>query len=162
MFRSSRCFCWLCVALGAALALVLVFAAPRHAAAQPPKPVSFINDVAPILKESCFGCHGAKNPKGKFDMTRYESFRRGGTKDDPVAEGKPDESYLITVLTAPHTSKMRMPPPLSTRHAARKPNRRQRASRTCREIQHPLLESATVLAELRVPSLAQRLHYAPS
>ncbi len=97
------------------LALAIIALTPRISVAQAPakapaanKPVSFINDVAPILKESCFGCHGAKNPKGKLDMTRYESLRRGGTKEDPVAEGKPEDSYLIDVLTA--TGKKRMPP----------------------------------------------------
>src|SRR5262249_9149379 len=71
-------------------------------------PVSFINDVAPILKENCFACHDAKKRKGKFDMTTYENFRKGGDKDDPVAPGKPDESHLIDVLTAKDNS--RMPP----------------------------------------------------
>lgn len=62
------------------------------------QPVSFINDIAPIFKENCFGCHGAKNPKGKLDMTRYESLRKGGTKDDPLVPGKPEESQLIDAL----------------------------------------------------------------
>ncbi len=88
-----------------ALALTAAAASAREPAG---RPVSFINDVAPILKESCFGCHGAKNPKGKLDMTRYETFRKGGTKDDPVVPGKPDESYLLDVLKA--TDKTRMPP----------------------------------------------------
>jgi WD40 repeat protein len=64
--------------------------------------------VAPILKESCFGCHGAKNPKGKLDMTRYASLCRGGTKEDVIVPGKPEDSYLIDALTA--TGKQRMPP----------------------------------------------------
>src|SRR5580658_10488289 len=81
------------------MANVLLLAAPSGASAQAaPGPVSFINDVAPLLKETCFGCHGAKNPKSKFDMTRYESFRKGGTKDDPIVPGKPEDSLLIDVL----------------------------------------------------------------
>jgi hypothetical protein len=95
--------------LGAALAALLL--APGRTPAQAPpagKPVSFIRDVAPILKESCYGCHGAKSPKGKLDMTRYETLRKGGTKDDPIAPGKPEESYLLDVLRA--TDKSRMPP----------------------------------------------------
>jgi hypothetical protein len=109
MFRSPRCFCILCAVLGAALAMMLLLTArPACAAPAPKGPVSFINDVAPILKENCFGCHGAKNPKGKLDMTRYESLRKGGTKDDPIVPGKPDDSYLVNVLTA--TDKSRMPP----------------------------------------------------
>lgn len=111
MLRSHRCFCFLCAVMAAALtALMLLAIAPTAWAAAPPAkgPVSFINDVAPILKEKCMGCHGAKNPKGKLDMTRYATFRKGGTKDDPIVPGKPDDSYILMALTA--TDKKRMPP----------------------------------------------------
>jgi WD40 repeat protein/mono/diheme cytochrome c family protein len=114
MFRPRTCLCILCAV--AALALALIYLgfgpAPTTASAQQaqPKAISFIDDVAPIFKESCFGCHGAKNPKGKLDMTRYEAFRKGGTKDDPIVDGKPEESYIIAALTAAHTDKKRMPP----------------------------------------------------
>ncbi|MFO0880890.1 MAG: c-type cytochrome domain-containing protein [Gemmataceae bacterium] len=110
MFRSRTCFCVLCAALAGALVFALASLHPPAALAQPaaPKPVSFINDIAPIFKEACFGCHGAKNPKGKLDMTKYETLRKGGTKDDPIVEGKPEDSYLIDVLVA--MDKKRMPP----------------------------------------------------
>ena len=49
--------CILCAVLSA-LAAWLVLAVPRAAAQE--KPISFINDVAPILKENCFACHDAK------------------------------------------------------------------------------------------------------
>ena len=75
MLRSRVCFCWLCVTVGVAVAAALFLAAPPSANAQ--APVSFINDIAPILKENCFGCHGAKNPKGKLDMTKYETPPQG-------------------------------------------------------------------------------------
>src|SRR5262245_32876089 len=109
MSRSHRCLCWLCLALGLSLAFALIFAAAPRANAQPAKPVSFINDVAPILKENCFACHDAKKRKGKLDLTTYESFRKGGAKEiDPVTPGKPEESHLLDLLTA--TDKSRMPP----------------------------------------------------
>jgi mono/diheme cytochrome c family protein len=108
MPRSRYCFCLLCAGLAAALAALFALTPAPRAQAQAPPPVSFIHDVAPIFKESCFGCHGAKNPKGKLDMTRYDSLRKGGTKDDPIVEGKPEDSYLIDVLVA--TDKKRMPP----------------------------------------------------
>jgi mono/diheme cytochrome c family protein len=112
MLRSRYCLCILCAVAATALALAFLAWTPARVAAQDKtdKPVSFINDVAPIFKESCFGCHGAKNPKGKLDLTHYDSMRRGGTKDDPIAEGKPEESYLMDALTAAHTDKKRMPP----------------------------------------------------
>ena len=127
MLRARYCFCILCAALAAALAFLALnltspsrAAAPRIAPAKAPAAkvvpapakkgtVSFINDVAPILQENCFGCHGAKDPKGKLNMTRYESLRLGGTKDDPIVPGKPEDSYIMDVLTA--TGKNRMPPP---------------------------------------------------
>lgn len=94
------------------LSLNLWLSTPLPAFAQPsaaPKtPVSFINDVAPILKENCFACHDAKKRKGKFDMSTFESFRKGGSGDDPIVPGKPDESPLVDRLTA--TDKSRMPP----------------------------------------------------
>jgi glucose/arabinose dehydrogenase len=100
------------MALGLVLALAFLFLTPQPAIAQavPPQkgPISFINQVAPILKENCFACHDAKKRKGKFDMTTYESFRKGGDKEDPIVPGKPEESLIIDLLTAKDNS--RMPP----------------------------------------------------
>jgi WD40 repeat protein len=101
MLRSRSSSCW----FGGALAALLLPASARDARAEP---VSFINDIAPILKESCFGCHGAKNPKGKLNMTSFGSLRKGGTKDDPITDGKPEDSLLIDFLKA--TDATRMPP----------------------------------------------------
>src|SRR5262249_47533453 len=54
-------------------------------------------------------CHGSKNPKGKFDMTRFETFLKGGVKGDAViVPGKPDDSYILTALRS--TVAGRMPP----------------------------------------------------
>jgi len=95
------------------MALVLVlcpfFAAQANAQGNASgQPVSFIRDIAPIFRENCFGCHGSKNPKGKLDMTKVETLRKGGTKEDPIVSGKPDESHLVDVLKA--TDASRMPP----------------------------------------------------
>src|SRR5215467_6069477 len=69
------------------------------------KPMSFIKDVAPILRDNCMACHDAKKHKGKFDMSTYESFRKGGTGDDPITPGKPDESPLLDRLKATDKSR---------------------------------------------------------
>src|SRR5205807_5147765 len=106
--RSTCCYCFLCTLLGLALAWLMLFGSAHSARAQPKGPISFINDVAPILKENCFACHDAKKKKGKFEMTSYETFRKGGTKDDPIEPGKSKESYIIDVLTS--TGANRMPP----------------------------------------------------
>jgi WD40 repeat protein len=104
MKRSQLCLFVLCFALACHFT-------PRMARAQAPAPkgpVSFINDVAPILKENCFACHDSKKRKGKLDMTTYESFRKGGDKEDPIVSGKPDESHIMDLVTAKDAT--RMPP----------------------------------------------------
>jgi WD40 repeat protein len=113
MLRSRYfCACFLCAALAMALAAVLFLLTPQRAAAQAAPaakgPVSFINDVAPILKENCFACHDAKKRKGKLDMTTFENFRKGGDREDPITPGKPEDSALLDRLTA--KDKSRMPP----------------------------------------------------
>ena len=102
------CYCILCAMLGLAL-VWLLFITPTTVHAQGPKgPVSFIDDVAPILQKNCFACHDAKKKKGKLEMTTWENFRKGGSKDDPIVPGKSKDSYLIDVLTSAGAN--RMPP----------------------------------------------------
>jgi WD40 repeat protein len=106
----ASCIPWTVLGMVLILGLLLLGPLPAFAQSPPAKqaPVSFINDVAPILKENCFACHDAKKRKGKFDMSTFESFRKGGSGDDPIVAGKPDETPLLDRLTA--TDKSRMPP----------------------------------------------------
>src|SRR5437868_10633725 len=82
----------------------------RSLAAEPARkgPVSFINDVAPIFKENCFACHDTKKRKGKLDMTTFENLRKGGSSDEPIVPGKPEESLLVDLIAAKGSK--RMPP----------------------------------------------------
>jgi hypothetical protein len=107
--RSTRCYCILCTLLGLALAWLLLFGSAGDARAQPPKgPVSFISDVAPILKENCFACHDAKRKKGKLEITSYESLRKGGSHDEPIVPGDSHASLIIERLESAGAD--RMPP----------------------------------------------------
>src|SRR5262245_4237150 len=97
MSRSRFCSCVLCAVIAALAAWLLLGAVPT-ARAQAPKSVSFINDVAPILKENCFACHDAKKRSGKFDMTSFEKLL-GGEDVEHIVAGKPAESELYDRLT---------------------------------------------------------------
>jgi hypothetical protein len=111
MFLRRHVYYLPCASAGFALIIALGLI-PESVLAQPPqtakRATSFINDVAPILKENCFACHDSKKRKGKLDMSTYESIRKGGGREDPIVPGKPDESVLIDMLTAKDNS--RMPP----------------------------------------------------
>jgi WD40 repeat protein len=95
-------FCILCGVI-AALAAWLILAHAPAANAQA-KPVSFINDVAPILKENCFACHDAKKRSGKYEMTNFEKL----LGEEPVVPGKVADSKMYTLITS--TTDHRMPP----------------------------------------------------
>jgi WD40 repeat protein len=94
--------------LGLALAWLMLFGGTPPAYAGGSPKVSFIKDIAPILKDNCFACHDAKVKKGKLDMTTYAALRLGGNKDDAIVDGKARDSVLIHMLTT--TGKDRMPP----------------------------------------------------
>ncbi|MBX3398638.1 MAG: hypothetical protein KF873_07860 [Gemmataceae bacterium] len=104
MLRNVR----LCVVCAVAAALLLLLFAPAPSASAADKPVSFINDVAPILKENCFACHDAKKRSGKYDMTTIEKMLAGGSDGEPIVVGKPDESEFHTLIVT--KDERRMPP----------------------------------------------------
>jgi hypothetical protein len=105
----SQSWCILCAVTAMTVAALTMFLIGQPTAnAQDKKAVSFINDVAPIFKESCFACHDAKKRNGKLDMTTFEKLREGGANGDPIVEGKADESELYTLLVT--HERRRMPP----------------------------------------------------
>lgn len=108
MSRREYRFCVLCAVATAIMAALMAMTQPMAKAHAETK-ISFINDIAPILKENCFVCHDAKKKSGKLDMSSYASFRKGGANDDPIVPGKPNESELYRLMTA--TDDKRMPPP---------------------------------------------------
>lgn len=99
------CVCFLC-AVAAAIVAALFFGAAPAAYAQ--KPVSFVDDVAPILKENCFACHDAKKKSGKYDMTTFAKLLAGGAGGEAVAPGKPADSDLHALIVS--KEERRMPP----------------------------------------------------
>ena len=110
------CVCVLCAVVSALLMWWMLLGNGAHpgvaqekgAAGSGPSSVSFIRDVAPILKENCFACHDAKKKLGKYDMTSYEKLLAGGANGEAVIPGKPEESELYTLMVS--QEERRMPP----------------------------------------------------
>jgi WD40 repeat protein len=80
----------------------------QRASAQDAKPVSFINDVAPVLKENCFACHDTKKRSGKYDMTTFEKIMAGGATGEQIIPGNPAESDFYDLIVT--KEERRMPP----------------------------------------------------
>ncbi|HEX3152191.1 MAG TPA: c-type cytochrome domain-containing protein [Gemmataceae bacterium] len=97
--------CIFCAILSAIVAVLVLGTSSANAQA---KPVSFINEVAPILKENCFACHDSKKRSGKYDMTTFEKFMAGGAGGEGVTPGKHAESELFGLITS--EKERRMPP----------------------------------------------------
>jgi hypothetical protein len=72
----------------------------QKAAAPGEKPVSFINDVAPILVENCIACHNPRKSESKYVMTTFAQLAKGGQQGEGITlePGKPDESHLIELI----------------------------------------------------------------
>ena len=105
------------MALRSVLLIAFVAMVPSgFARADEPKPVSFREQVAPILVKSCLGCHNDKKAENGLNMTTVSLLKKGGKSSGAaiLVAGEPDESELI--LSVRPDAEPRMPmklPPLT-------------------------------------------------
>lgn len=77
--------------------------------AAPAAPVSFSEEVAPVLVDKCLECHHEKKAKGRYRLDTFEAMLRAGeSRDSPVSAGRPDASTIYTRLLSPDDDE-RMP-----------------------------------------------------
>jgi uncharacterized membrane protein len=66
--------------------------------------IDFKADIAPIIQESCFLCHGGeksgKNGKGGLKLTTKALAMKGGDSGPCIVPKKPEESSFYTLLLA--------------------------------------------------------------
>ena len=70
--------------------------------------LSFVKDVAPIIKEKCISCHGARNPRRGLRLDTFAGFEAGGQGGPLLVVGNPNASLLMARLVAPNPQQ-RMP-----------------------------------------------------
>jgi mono/diheme cytochrome c family protein len=83
---------------------------PRKACAA--EPVSFAEDVFPIFKGRCVGCHqpgGEGYEKSGLDLTSYEGLMKGTKFGPMVIPRDPDGSNLMWLLDWRAAPEVRMP-----------------------------------------------------
>ena len=68
---------------------------------------NYQDDLTPIFRESCFGCHNADKTKGGLNLASFATMMQGGGSGTAIAPGDPDSSYLYQLVT--HQSEPHMP-----------------------------------------------------
>jgi WD40 repeat protein len=86
--------------------------------AQDNKPVSFFQEIVPIFKRSCTGCHHPGKLKGQLDLTAYETFQKGGKHGPSFKPGDPKNSTIIEEISGPEPSMPKEGDPLSKSEVA--------------------------------------------
>jgi WD40 repeat protein len=82
------------------------------------KPVSYYNDVVPLLKRSCTGCHHPGKLKGELDLTTHAAFKKGGKHGAAFKEGDPKTSNIIEEISGKDPSMPKEGDPLSATEVA--------------------------------------------
>lgn len=81
-------------------------------------PVSFSQDVKPIIDRNCLSCHqqgGAGFEASGFNMTSYEGVMKGATNGPMVIAGDVEGSNMIVLMEG------RADPSISMPHGSMKP-----------------------------------------
>src|SRR5437667_11777986 len=103
MMRVDFRLCGLASSLLAALSL----------SAAETKPVSYYQDVVPIFKRSCTGCHHPGKLKGQLDLTTFAAFQKGGKHGPAFVAGDPKKSVIIDEISGEEPSMPKEGDPLS-------------------------------------------------
>lgn len=97
--------------LAAAGFILALLPVPGARADEPkPKPVSFREQIQPILKERCRTWHTGAEPSHNLVLDTPEDLFKGGDGGSPIMRGKSKDSLLYQYLTGVKQPKM----PLNT------------------------------------------------
>ena len=75
-----------------------------------PENVDFVKEIAPIIKDMCFKCHGGEKVKGKFKLNTKALAMEGGESGKEILPEKPALSKFYTSLIDKDEDVL-MPPP---------------------------------------------------
>jgi hypothetical protein len=94
-----------------AFALTCLLDTHAAPAQEPPKdgPVSFTKQVAPILVKKCQACHGAREPKGGYQLHTFELLMKPGDSSAAPVTAKDLEDSELYRLVCETDESQRMP-----------------------------------------------------
>jgi mono/diheme cytochrome c family protein len=121
-----------------ALLLTLLYAAPAAAA----EPTMFAERIAPVLRQRCLSCHGAKK-RGGLDLTTRAGLLKGGDGGTVVTPGSAAKSRLLQMVSGPDAKMPKEGPKLTAAQVA--------ALRQWVEAGAPWPDGVTLAAQERPP-----------
>jgi len=81
------------------------------AGGEPAKPSLFESVIWPALEKKCVRCHGEEKHKGDYRLdTREFALTPGESGEKPIVPGKPEASYLMTLILMSEDDEEVMPP----------------------------------------------------
>ena len=63
------------------------------------RPISFQQQILPILERRCHACHQPANAGGGLNLTSYSQLRKGGKQGPIVIPGKPEDSLMVKMIS---------------------------------------------------------------
>lgn len=78
-------------------------------AAQDGKKITYDDDVKPIFRRRCFGCHSASEMKSGLNLEAFAGVMKGGGSGDIVKPGRPSGSTLYLAVAHEGNGIPRMP-----------------------------------------------------
>ncbi|MCB0825868.1 MAG: hypothetical protein KDC26_06735 [Armatimonadetes bacterium] len=95
--------------LGLSLLVIAGGLSPARAAQD--KPVSYKEEVAPLIKKYCGGCHGDQNPRpaARLVLTTKQGIEKGGMSGKIIKDKTSKESLLVIRMRG-EGNKQIMPP----------------------------------------------------
>ena len=77
------------------------------------RPVSFHQQILPILERRCYACHQSANAGGQLNLTSYPDLRKGGKQGAILVPGKPEDSLIVKMISGEPPRMPMSGPPLS-------------------------------------------------
>ena len=75
------------------------------------RPVSYWNEIRPLMQASCQGCHQPAKAKGEYILTDVKRLIAGGESDSAaVIPGQPEKSFFLEQITPDEKGRAEMPP----------------------------------------------------
>ncbi len=97
---------------GALLVVLATLAQEKPKTLPPPakKKVDFARDIQPLLKRSCYSCHGNERQEGGLRLHTKKSAFKGGDLGAEIVPGKSAKSRLIQYVSGVNDDDVLMPP----------------------------------------------------